>query len=177
MDACHLAGELHDAGKADPRFQRWLAEAPDGPLAKSSYDFAVSEVRRIASGWPRGGRHELLSLRLAEQWIAKASPNVDADLVLHLVVSHHGWGRPSFRPVADPAPPPAVHWAAGGVEVSACADLSVVETGQPRRFRRLCERYGLWGVALLEAVVRQSDHALSGIAERDAAGEELEAKR
>lgn len=175
--ACRLAGELHDAGKADPRFQRWLADVSAVPLAKSSYDFAVSEVRRGPSGWPRGGRHELLSLRLAEQWIEKAGVSLDADLVLHLVASHHGWGRPSFRPVADPAPPPEVRWTARGVEVAACADLSVVETGQPRRFRRLCERYGLWGLALLEAVVRQSDHALSEIAGRDAAGEELEATR
>lgn len=173
--ACRLAGELHDAGKSDPRFQRWLAREPGGePLAKSSYEFAVSEVRRVASGWPSGGRHELISLRLAERWIEQVDASLDADLVLHLVASHHGWGRPSFRPVADPAPPPEVRWRAGGVEVACCADLSFLETDQPSRFRRLCERYGLWGVALLEALVRQSDHALSGMADWEAAGKRSE---
>lgn len=162
--ACRLAGEFHDAGKADPRFQRWMASPPGAqPLAKSSHDFSVSEARRVASGWPRGGRHELLSLRLAERCLEEAHPGLDPDLVLHLVASHHGWGRPSFRPVVDPAPPPEVRWTAGGIEAACCADLSVVETDQPGRFRRLCDRHGLWGVALLEAVVRQSDHALSQI--------------
>lgn len=165
VQACGLAGRLHDAGKADRRFQRWLASASDvGELAKSSYDHSVSEARRVASGWPRGGRHELLSLRLAERWVEQMGVSTDADLVLHLVASHHGWGRPSFWPVVDPAPPPEVRFAAGGVEVACPGDLSVVETDQPRRFRRLCERYGLWGLALLEAVVRQSDHALSQMA-------------
>jgi len=178
VQACRLAGQLHDAGKADPRFQRWLAEAPGAEqLAKSSYDFPVSDARRVASGWPRGGRHELLSLRLAERWIEQVHHSVDADLVLHLVASHHGWARPSFRPVADPAPPPEVRWAAGGVEVTCCPDLSVIETGQPRRFRRLCERYGLWGVVLLEAVVRQSDHALSGMTGPEAAGDGSETRK
>lgn len=162
--ACRLAGQLHDAGKADQRFQRWLASVPGAePLAKSSYDRSVSEARRLASGWPRGGRHELLSLRLAERWVEKTGVSFDVELVLHLVASHHGWGRPSFRPVADSAPPLEVRFTATGTEVACSADLSTPEIDQPRRFRRLCERYGLWGLALLEAVVRQSDHALSQI--------------
>jgi CRISPR-associated endonuclease/helicase Cas3 len=165
VEACRLAGRLHDAGKSDRRFQRWLASGSDvGELAKSSYDRSVSEARRVVSGWPRGGRHELLSLRLAERWVEQMGVSTDTDLVLHLVAAHHGWGRPSFWPVVDPAPPSEVRFASDAVEVACPADLSVIETDQPRRFRRVCERYGLWGLALLEAVVRQSDHGLSQMA-------------
>ena len=45
------------------------------------------------------------------------------------------------------------------VEVS--ADLSVVDWDQPARFRQLNDRFSPWGLALLEAIVRQADHAVS----------------
>ena len=31
------------------------------------------------------------------------------------------------------------------------------------RFRRCCEHYGYWGLALLEAIVRQADHQVSAL--------------
>lgn len=166
--ACSLAGRLHDIGKADPRFQQWLApQAAGEPVAKSSYHPIHREKYRILSGWPRGGRHELLSLRLAESWAGSHEDDtIDADLVLHLVASHHGWGRPSFEPLPDDTPPPRLTMAAEGMAMEANADLSMRETDQPARFRRLCERYGYWGLALLEAVVRQSDHAISQVVAR-----------
>lgn len=166
--ACGRAGRLHDIGKADARFQQWLApQAAGEPVAKSSYHPIQREKYRILSGWPRGGRHELLSLRLSETWAAsQVDDTVDVDLVLHLVASHHGWGRPSFEPLDDPTPPPRLKLAAEGVTMEASADLSMAETDQPARFHRLCARYGYWGLALLEAVVRQSDHAVSQVVVR-----------
>ena len=41
------------------------------------------------------------------------------------------------------------------------ASLSEVDWEQPSRFRRLHDRWGPWGLALLEAIVRQADHAVS----------------
>ena len=41
------------------------------------------------------------------------------------------------------------------------ADLSRPDWQQPDRFRTLNQRYGAWGLCLLEAVVRQADHAVS----------------
>ncbi len=48
-----------------------------------------------------------------------------------------------------------------GASVSAPADLSIVGWDQPSRFRRLSDRFGPWGLALLEAILIRSDHAVS----------------
>ena len=45
--------------------------------------------------------------------------------------------------------------------VEVVTDLGTPDWEQPARFRRLCECYGYWGLALLEAVVRQADQAVS----------------
>jgi hypothetical protein len=44
VSAVELAGRFHDLGKLDVRFQAWLDPTNAGqPLAKSAYDFALSE--------------------------------------------------------------------------------------------------------------------------------------
>ena len=160
--AVRMAGEWHDLGKHDPRFQRWMS--PDGPadepLAKSGQPPALWESSRALSGWPKGGRHELLSARLAASWLEGHPLDLDSDLVLHLVASHHGEGRPFVRVVEDMAPTSVVALFEGE-RVCARGDLALPDWDQPRRFRSVCERYGLWGVALLEAILRQADHAVS----------------
>ncbi len=168
------AGALHDIGKADLRFQRWLD--PKGEhatlMAKSTTARHSWEVTRAASGWPRGGRHEDLSARLVRSWLEQHPAWSDPDhreLLLHLVVSHHGKGRPLLSPVDDGT---AVNVSAvvDGVSVDAPADLARVDWDQPRRFRRLNERFGPWGLALLEAIVRLADWRVSagGDTSRDA---------
>ena len=165
IEACAIAGALHDLGKYDDRFQRWLTPDGDerGAMAKSSQALGAIEQLRRAAGWPKGGRHEALSLRLARALYDRhPADDHDADLVLHLIVSHHGHGRPSLPPCDDRV---------GGFvtapiedeEFTVSADLSVLDWDQPARFHLLCERYGLWGLALLEAVVRQADHAVSKV--------------
>ncbi len=159
------AGALHDIGKADERFQRWLD--PDDQhhvlLAKSATPRHRWESTRAASGWPRGGRHEDLSARLVQAWLAQnpawADP-IQRDLLVHLVISHHGKGRPLVPP-ADDGSIRNLSAEVNGALVEVPADLGVVDWSQPGRFRRLNDRFSPWGLALLEAVVRLADHAVS----------------
>lgn len=171
VDAVRLAGRWHDCGKEDPRFQRWLRgtrqEAP--LLAKSTYDPRLRERHRVAAGWPRGGRHEVLSARAAAQRLATGrpasnpDPAVDADLVVHLIAAHHGGGRPACTSVDGAAGPPVLVTCGDAPSVTVDGDLSSHDRSQPARFRRLCECYGYWGLALLEAIVRQADHTASAL--------------
>ena len=164
-DVVERAGRLHDIGKGDRRFQRWLdpEAARDVLLAKSHAQRHQWEAMRAAAGWPRGGRHEDLSARLVRAWLQQ-NPDwggaAERDLLLHLVISHHGKGRPLVPPVTD-GTPDAVSAVVAGTSVTAPADLGIVDWQQPARFRRLSDRFGPWGLALLEAIVIRSDHAVS----------------
>ena len=169
IDVVERAGALHDVGKAERRFQRWLDPSGkrDVLVAKSEAPRHRWEAMRAAAGWPRGGRHEVLSARLVRAWLehvpAWGDP-IRRDLLIHLVVSHHGKGRPLVPPVADGTPAMVCRKVAGA-SVQVPADLTLVDWDEPARFRRLNERFGPWGLALLEALVIRSDHAVSGGAE------------
>ena len=159
------AGAMHDIGKSDARFQRWLDPEGRGDalMAKSTTPRSRWEANRAASGWPRRGRHEDLSARLVRSWLEQHPAWGDPehhDLLLHLVVSHHGKGRPLVPPVDD-GTAAKVSAALDGVSVQAPADLARVDWDQPRRFRKLNERFGPWGLALLEAIVRLADWSVS----------------
>ncbi len=164
-EVIELAGALHDIGKADKRFQLWLD--PEGKrdveMAKSDTPRYQWAATRAAAGWPRGGRHEALSARLVEKWL-EADPDwgtpEERDLLLHMIISHHGKGRPVVLPVRDSSQE-FVRAALSGLEIEVSANLAKVDWSQPARFRRLNKYFGPWGLALLEAVVIRSDHAVS----------------
>jgi CRISPR-associated endonuclease/helicase Cas3 len=172
-DAVRLAARWHDAGKLDERFQVVLHEgdevaaaAASAPLAKSA---AVPEsparrrAIREASGLPENFRHELLSMQLTARFAGLPADPALVDLVLHLVASHHGHGRP-FAPVCVDPSPPGVRGQLGGVRIEVDAGTRAawppahhLDAGVPQRFWGLVRRYGWWGLAYLEAVVRLAD--------------------
>ena len=165
LEVVERAAALHDIGKTDARFQRWLdpRRESDPLLAKSDAPRHHWEAMRVSSGWPRGGRHEDLSARLVLAWLAQApdwgSP-LQRDLLVHLVISHHGKGRPLVPPATD-GTTGSVSGVVEGVSVTADADLAVVDWEQPGRFHRLQMQLGPWGLAMLEAIVIRADHAVS----------------
>jgi CRISPR-associated endonuclease/helicase Cas3 len=164
-----LAAWLHDVGKADPRFQRWLvggselrATARAELLAKSVLPSDSPAARRLArerAGYPAGGRHELMSLALVQDHAAILRDAHDRDLVLHLVASHHGWCRPFAPPIVDPAElEVALQHGDHTLTATTRHQLARLDSSVAPRFWRLIRVYGWWGLAWLEAVMRLADH-------------------
>jgi CRISPR-associated endonuclease/helicase Cas3 len=136
------AARHHDAGKDRQLWQSAMNAPQDGrgPYAKTE---GGGDPRRLA-----GYRHEFGSLRDAETGAALESLDPDLrDLALHLIAAHHGHARPTITPF-DPGRPDA--W-----ETRAAQEERARESAL--RFARLQRRYGPWGLAWLEALLRAAD--------------------
>lgn len=172
VDTVVAAARWHDAGKLDGRFQMLLrggdeAAAMAGPALAKSGDLPLSARARravwLASGLPAGFRHEMLSASLAEWAGAVPAAEAEADLLLHLIRSHHGHGRP-FAPVVVEARPPEIAGELLGcalqvaaAERSAWTPAHQTGAGVADGFWRCARRHGWWGLAMAEAVLRLAD--------------------
>ncbi|MFB7474214.1 type I-U CRISPR-associated helicase/endonuclease Cas3 [Kitasatospora sp. NPDC056184] len=174
VDAIVLAARAHDCGKGHPRFlcmlcsgDRLLAESLPEPLAKSGMDPADRAARRRAArlaNWSKDLRHEALSAAAVQAWLATnplTARGVDHDLVTHLVAAHHGYGRPMLPAFADPEPVLVECTMPDDTTVTVSSTVIGTDWNGPRRFRDLNRRYGFWGLALLETVLRLADIACS----------------
>jgi CRISPR-associated endonuclease/helicase Cas3 len=176
------AGRWHDLGKADARFQVMLhggdeiRAAGSAPLAKSgmtALDRAARQRAAEAARLPSGFRHEMASVALlqsSEAGRALLEACHDPALVLHLVASHHGHARP-FAPTEDHRRADAtlrVNAEVEGVMLDAPADhgMDALDSGVAERFFTVQRRYGWWGLAWLEAILRLADHRESEVEAR-----------
>lgn len=149
------AAKLHDQGKHDLRFQMALGAGTE-PLAKSgtdSTDYARS-LRR--AGYPKGARHEFASVLIAQQ--VPAPPECDSQLALHLIGTHHGQGRP-LAPYWQDDDDPEITTTINGSEITVrgAHQLARLNSGWIDRFWILNRKYGWWGLAFLEAILRRAD--------------------
>ena len=163
VEDLRLAGQLHDLGKVDRRFQTQLVggdpvalEMLEEPLAKSLPN--ASRVRR----YPTGMRHEVASVAMAGTNADVLVSARDKDLVLHLVGTHHGFARP-LPPIIDDPEPQLLAYTFDGHRMETHSDFteSSLALDMAERFWRLTERYGYHGLAWLEAILRLADHQQS----------------
>ena len=138
-----LAAKFHDLGKRRIVWQRSIGNPnPTQWYAKSGKDWKLREITDY--------RHEfgsLLDVQSEQEF--KDQPVDMQDLVLHLIAVHHGYGRPHFP--EDRAFDPK----ADGRKTNEVA------AQVPPRFARLQRKFGRWGLAFLESLLRAADWAAS----------------
>ena len=135
-----IAARLHDEGKRHDLWQR-AASAPreGGPYAKTKGPMRFKQLG--------GYRHEFGSLAYAERDPEfQDLPQELKDLALHLIAAHHGWSRPVISAAGCDTPP------------SVLGERSR-EVGL--RFARMQKRWGPWGLAWWEAMLRAADQQAS----------------
>ena len=140
VDTLTVAARLHDEGKRHDRWQRAFNAPRDGK------DYAKTKgpinFRRLD-----GYRHEFGSLPRAEKdgEFKKLPPDLQ-ELALHLVAAHHGWARPVIPTNGSDEPPSVLEERARDVAL---------------RSAKLQRRWGPWGLAWWESLLRAADQQAS----------------
>ena len=133
-----VAAQFHDLGKDRPVWQRAVGNLQSGePWAKSGRGGALFGLDDY--------RHEFGSLvDIQTRKDFTDLPTDQQDLVLHLIAVHHGRGRPHFSTEEATHP----HNGPNAPDVARSV---------PSRFAKLQLKYGRWGLAYLESLLRAAD--------------------
>jgi CRISPR-associated endonuclease/helicase Cas3 len=153
--ALRFGARWHDEGKKAAIWQNYVyGTDPDNPKGKSA---TTRDPKSL-----RGYRHEfgsLLRIHHPEQHTTDCTLPTDhetRELALHLIATHHGFGRPHFDNPMD-----------RDFKTTQC---DTIHTESIRRFARLQRKYGWWLIAWLENLLRCADALAS--AEQDAEDDE-----
>ncbi len=160
-DAIAVAARWHDRGKDRAAWQAAIGNPPPRQAGNSSVDWkplAKSGHRGFDAGACGKYRHEFGSLRQAAVDPA-ITCHAERDLILHLIAAHHGWARPHFE-----------HGHADIAEGISDEENAEVSAEAMRRFARLQRRFGRWGLAWLEALLRSADYAATRRLSEDGRG-------
>lgn len=194
-----FASRWHDLGKADVRFQAMLSGLTPSESIERELELAKSSSKRLTtvereairqrSQLPTGFRHEFLSTQIVEQVIRNSGncDDVEWELVLRLIESHHGYARPFAGVVVDkvesrsensnPVNLVELHsvrlhasefWPEielSGEEREKFLPHHRLDSGVVERFWKLTRRFGWWGLAYLEAMQRLADQRASAAEE------------
>jgi CRISPR-associated endonuclease/helicase Cas3 len=138
-----LAARYHDHGKRRAIFQSVLGnrQYPAQCWAKSGRQRGI----RIQENY----RHEFGSLHDLPSAEELGVSDPERELILHLIAAHHGRARPHFP--ADEAFDPSA---------TTQSDATLANE-VPQRFGRLQRKYGRWGLAYLESILRAADWSAS----------------
>ncbi len=157
IPACLTAsGEGHDTGKDRRPWQQQIGNTryePDKPetiLAKSggsmrsrhitqNYRHEFGSIQTILAGTSNSPTASLLAPFSA----------VERDLILHSIAAHHGRARPHFS-------------TAEILDNNFTVDENLASAAEvPLRYARMQHRFGRWGLAWLESILRAADYAAS----------------
>ncbi len=164
-----LAALLHDAGKAEKRVQALLRKQdPDELLddkliakgtssidSKKEYEKFL-DLARLPSGY----RHECWSVNIARSHPSMKNSH-DHQLVEYLIGTHHGYGRPVFPIVSGKYADYSRTFRFDGVKAVSNYDLMRIDSGWIEMVEHLCQKYGYWQLAYMEAMIRLADHRQS----------------
>lgn len=150
VEPLRVSGMHHDDGKSHPEFQAILNRSDDDPILAKSGMRSVAQAQRIRSrsALPQGWRHEQLSAAMAYDLGL-------GDLVVRLVGTSHGRGRPFF-------PHGGGLELAGEIPRPGTSALFVDGPGWFDIIERTDAAFGVWGCAYLEAILRSADCIVSG---------------
>ena len=144
-----VAAKFHDLGKRRVLWQRSIGNpTPTNWLAKSG---GKMKPRELGDTYRHefGSLVDVLDAKQPHFSEFKALSEDMREVVLHLIAVHHGFGRPHFPTdyAFDPEPKGA--------------NVEQIATEVPQRFARLQRKYGRWGLAYLESLLRSADWAAS----------------
>jgi CRISPR-associated endonuclease/helicase Cas3 len=146
ISALGVAARLHDEGKRASTWQRAF-RAPHERDDRGEWKVFAKTRGPINQAVLNGYRHEFGSLPALERDGAfLALPEDWRELVRHIVAAHHGHARPV-------------------ISISGCEgtdpELTVRARDVALRFARLQKRWGPWGLAWWEALLRAADQQAS----------------